>query len=75
MCGMTSFALAVREGSSGSYTGFEIDNEFLECSQCKAEYRLRYTKDEEKNLTALRSKAARLIENEHPEHSDKIPVR
>ena len=66
--------IAGREGSAGSYVGFELDHEFLECSQCKAEYRLRYTKDEEKNLTALRTKAARLIENEHPEHSDKIRI-
>jgi DNA transposition AAA+ family ATPase len=58
----------------GYYVGYELDREILECSRCRAEYRLRYTKDEEKNLPAHRLDALRSIENEHPDHSDKIPL-
>jgi hypothetical protein len=58
----------------GSYFGFKLDNAILDCRQCKAEYRLRYTRDEEPNLAAHRSRAARLIEAEHPEHEDQIRV-
>jgi len=68
--------IAVREDSWGTYIGFEVDAEILECSECTqaAAYRLRYTKDEQRNLAEHRFAAHRKIESEHPKHSDKIRV-
>lgn len=72
-----SVVLAVRENSYGSYVGFQIDTEILECSECtqEAAYRLFYTEDEQRNLVEHRFAAHRTIETEHPNHSDKIRVR
>lgn len=74
---MDPFVLAVREDSAGGYIGFLTDHEVLECSQCRpaTEYRLRYTENEQRNLEAHRREARRVIEAEHPRHSDKIRVR
>jgi hypothetical protein len=71
-----SRVIAVREdGESGHYIGFQVDNEILECSECtRAAYRLRYTEDQKSNLAEHRSAAHRLIETEHPNHSDDIRV-
>jgi hypothetical protein len=68
--------IAGREGSWGSYIGFELDNEILECSEreCTQEYRLRYTKDEERNLEKHRLAARREIEFQHPKHKDQIQI-
>jgi hypothetical protein len=74
---MDSFVLAVRENSAGTYVGFQADHVILECSVCRqdAEYRLRYTENEQGNLAEHRHTAQRMIEAEHPEHGDKIRVR
>lgn len=74
---MDSFVLAVREESGRAYFGFLEDHEVLECGQCTppTEYRLRYTENEQGNLAAHRGEARRVIEAEHPKHSDEIRVR
>ena len=68
--------IAVREGSYGNYIGFLVDHEILECSECceAAAYQLRYTEDEQRNLAEHRFAAHRMIEDEHPNHSDEIRV-
>ena len=69
--------IAVREGSErGPYIGFQVDHEVLECSECteEAAYRLRYTEDEQRSLAEHRFAAHRIIEAEHPKHSDEIRV-
>jgi hypothetical protein len=69
--------LAVRDDSDGRYVGFQVDPEILECSECTRTaviYQLRYTEDEQRNLTQHRLAALRAIENEHPNHSEKIRV-
>ena len=66
--------IAHREDSLMRYTGFELDYEFLRCDQCKVEYRLRYTKDQEKQLPQHRLAARRAIANEHPRHEDQIQI-
>ncbi len=74
---MDPFVIAVREDVGGDYFGFLEDPETLECSECgeRAEYRLRYTENEQANLTEHRQTAQPMIEAEHPGHSDKIRVR
>ena len=70
-----SMVLAVREGrDSGAYFGFRLDHEILECSECTeaAAYRIRYTEDQQGNLAEHRVSAHRVIESEHPNHSDVI---
>ena len=72
-----SMVIAVREdGESGPFIGFQVDNEFLECSDCEkgATYLLRYTEDERRNLPKHRLAARRAIESEHPKHSDTFRV-
>jgi hypothetical protein len=69
--------IAVREDSKGgSFIGFQVDNEILECSECTedAAYRLRYTSDQRGNLADHRFKAIQLIGVEHPKHSDDIRI-
>ena len=69
--------IAVREGGEhGPYIGFQFDYEILECSECTqaAAYHLRYTEDERRNLAEHRFAAHRVIEAEHPKHSDEIRV-
>ena len=74
---MDSIVIAVRENRGGRYVGFLLDHEFLECSECReeAEYRLRYTENEERNLAELRQIARRMIEEDHPAHRDEFRVR
>lgn len=74
---MDPFVLAVREDVGGDHIGFLEDPETLECSECgeRAEYRLRFTENEQGNIVAHRQTAQRMIEAEHPRHSDKIRVR
>jgi len=72
-----SMVIAVREDHErGPYIGFQVDNEILECSGCSqaAEYRLRYTEDQQRNLAEHRLTARRVIEAEHPNHSDDFRV-
>ncbi len=71
-----STVLAVREESYGTYFGFQVDAETLECSECEKPeaYRLRYTKDLENNLAEHRLAARCMIKTEHPKHSDKFRV-
>ncbi|MGB6384210.1 MAG: hypothetical protein WBF25_03215 [Terriglobales bacterium] len=72
-----STVIAVREEHEhGPYIGFQVDSEFLECSRCKqaTEYRLRYTEDQQKNLTEHRLTARQVIEAEHPNHQDDFRV-
>lgn len=73
---MGSFVLAVRENSLGMYVGFQVDHVILECRECgrEAEYRLRYTENEQGRLSEHRYTAQRMIEAEHPNHSDKLRV-
>jgi hypothetical protein len=73
---MIAAVVAVREDSlSGTFIGFEVDTELLECRECRETYRLRYAKEHSNNLKELRLAAQRSIAGEHPEHSDKIPLR
>ena len=67
--------IAVREGSLGTYIGFEVDREILTCNQCKAEYLIRYTKDEQAKLPQHRLAAHRAIVVEHPKYSDQVRVQ
>jgi hypothetical protein len=69
-----SMVIAHREDSLRTYVGFQADTEFLGCDQCKIEYRLRYTKDHEKELPQHRLAALRAIANEHPRHEDQIRI-
>jgi hypothetical protein len=70
--------VAVREGSSGgAFIGFQVDRDILSCSKCErdvADYRLRYTADQQSSLAEHRSAARRSIEAEHPNHSDTIRI-
>jgi hypothetical protein len=67
---------ALRDGSmTGPHIGFQIDTENLICRECTELYRVLYAKDHAKNLEQLRSDARRAIANEHPQHSDRIPLR
>jgi hypothetical protein len=58
----------------GAFIGFELDTEFLECEECGAAYRLRYTREEEGNLKEYRLSALRCIRYEHPKHTDQIRI-
>ena len=72
-----SMVIAVREDSEGGpFIGFEVDHELLECGECTsdASYRLRYTADQRGNLAEHRFQAGRVIENEHPHHTDRIRI-
>lgn len=73
---MDSFVLAVREDFGGHFVGFLEDHEILECRECRGrmKYRLRYTENAAGNLTTHRQNAQRMIQAEHPNHSDKIRV-
>ena len=72
-----SMVIAVREDSlGGSFIGFQVDREILECSQCTqdAAYRLRYTSDQTGNLAEHRFRTLSLIADEHPRHSDELRI-
>jgi hypothetical protein len=72
-----SMVIAVREGGeSGPFISFRVDYEILECSECTedAAYRLRYTEDQHGNLPEHRFSAHRVIESEHPNHSDTFRI-
>jgi hypothetical protein len=71
-----SRVIAVREDAGGLFIGFEVDRERLECSECTedAAYRIRYTKDQEGRLQEHRFQVHRVIESEHPKHSDRIEI-
>jgi hypothetical protein len=72
-----SMVIVVREDAAPrTYIGFLLDNEILECSECTqaAAYRIRYTADEQNNLPEHRFAAHRIIESEHPNHSENIRV-
>jgi hypothetical protein len=69
--------IADREGAErGTYIGFLVDYEILECGVCTEDtaYRLRYTQDETLNLQEHRFKVQSIIESEHPNHSARIQV-
>ena len=72
-----SMVIAARENSEGgSFVGFEVDHELLECSECTddAAYRLQYTPDQKGNLAEHRFQTMRAIEAEHPRHTDRIRI-
>lgn len=67
--------IAVREDSDiGAFFGFLVDHHLLACSKCArgAEYRLRYTEDQQGSLEEHRLAAYRSIQFEHPGHSNTI---
>jgi len=70
--------IAVRDDTdSGAFIGFLLDHEILECSECAeaAAYRIRYAPEEEANLPEHRFEVQRVIETEHPQHTDRIRIR
>jgi hypothetical protein len=71
-----SRVIAVREDAGGVFIGFQVDHEILECSECTedAAYRIRYTSDQKGRLAEHRFQIHRLIESEHPRHSDRIEL-
>ncbi len=72
-----SMVIAVRlDAQRGPYIGFQADHEILECSECAnaAAYRVLYTADQQSCLDEHRFAVHRVIDAEHPKHSDEIRV-
>ena len=71
-----SRVIAVREQSEyGPFYGFELDSTVLDCERCKhASYQIRYTKDQRGRMENHGLQVHRLIQNEHPKHSDRIEL-